>query len=104
MKSRSDRLRDARRDAGYSSVKSACDAFGFHYPTYAGHENGSRDFDFDTAERYARAYKVNVTWLMSGKDTPKDEGAEIVRIWDRIPLENRQSALRMLKSLSGNND
>ena len=100
MESRSDRLRNARRDAGYASVRAACDAFGYHYPTYAGHENGARDFDFDTAERYAKAYKVDVTWLMSGKVPAKDEKAEVIDIWTRIPLRDRDTAMRMLKSLS----
>lgn len=99
MESRADRLRAARRDAGYKTVRAACDAFGYHYPTYAGHENGARDFDFDTAERYAKAFGVDATWLMSGKAPASSEQAEIIDIWTRIPQRDREAAIRMLKGL-----
>ena len=99
MESRADRLKAARRDAGFTSVRAACDAFGYNYPTYAGHENGSRDYDFDTAQRYAKAFKVDATWLMSGREPPDNDRAEVIDIWTRIPLRDREAALRMLKGL-----
>lgn len=100
METKADRLKQARKDAGYSSVRAACAAFGYHYPTYAGHENGARDFDFESAERYAKTYKVDVTWLMSGKALRPTEQAEVIRIWAHIPKRDRELALRMLKGLT----
>jgi transcriptional regulator with XRE-family HTH domain len=100
MESRASRLKAARRDAGYTSVRAACDAFGYHYPTYAGHENGARDYDFDTAQRYAKAYKVDVTWLMTGRASADTDKAEVIDIWTRIPERDRAAALRMLRGLT----
>jgi hypothetical protein len=104
MESRASRLKAARKDAGYTSVRAACDAFGYPYPTYAGHENGSRDYDFDAAQRYARAFKVDATWLMTGRGATPQVGAEIVDIWTRIPERDRAAALRMLRGLAKNGD
>lgn len=100
MESRADRLRAARKDAGYASVKDACAAFGYTYATYAAHENGSRDYDFQTAERYSKAYNVDVTWLMTGKTPNKSERAEVIDIWSRIPARDRDTALKMLRGLA----
>ncbi len=63
---RADRLRKARADAGYSSVKDASEALGVGYPTYAAHENASRGIRPDAAERYARKFKVSSSWLLFG--------------------------------------
>ncbi|KCZ47746.1 helix-turn-helix transcriptional regulator [Hyphomonas sp. CY54-11-8] len=100
METRGDRLKKARMDAGYTTVRAACDAFGYKYPTYAGHENGSREFDFDEAERYAKNYSVDVMWLMNGKTPAKGERAEVIDIWSRIPERDRQAALNMLRGLA----
>lgn len=62
-----ERLKEARLSAGFETVQEACEAFGFKYPTYAGHENGQRGMRADAMARYAKAYNVSVEWLLTGK-------------------------------------
>lgn len=54
------------RKAIYRTAQEAVDALGVPYSTYAGHENGSREFDIDTAKRYARLFRVKWDWIMEG--------------------------------------
>jgi transcriptional regulator with XRE-family HTH domain len=60
------RLRTAREKAGFSSAAEAASRFGWNYPTYAGHENGHRGIKADVLRIYARAFKVDVGWLVGG--------------------------------------
>lgn len=64
MQGSSERLRDARVNAGWRSAQSAAEAFGWTISTYRSHENGARGFDVQDAKRYARAFKVNPGWLL----------------------------------------
>ncbi|MEM9584810.1 MAG: helix-turn-helix transcriptional regulator [Pseudomonadota bacterium] len=100
MEEPNDRLKAARKAAGYSSAQSACDAFGWKYPTYIGHENGLRGFKGE-AQNYAQVFRVSLEWLLTGRGTmrPAGETAEIIDIWSRIPESDRGSARRMLESL-----
>lgn len=67
MEQMADRLRQARENAGFAKAADACEAFGFKYSTYAGHENGSRGIRADALQRYAKDFGVSVEWLMTGK-------------------------------------
>ncbi|MFC6197850.1 LexA family transcriptional regulator [Ponticaulis profundi] len=62
------RLIQARKKAGYENAMDACEAFGWKYSTYAGHENDSRGFSAETAKRYSRAYRIKPNWLLFGED------------------------------------
>lgn len=62
-----ERLRQARREAGYPDAASAARAYGWVEPTYYSHENGIRGLRRDTAERYAKAFHVPAEWLLFGK-------------------------------------
>lgn len=64
----SDRLKQARERAGYSSAKSAAEAMNVPPATYIQHENGTRGFPSSRAERYARFFRVTPEWLLYGKD------------------------------------
>ncbi len=46
-----ERLAKARKEAGYPSGSAAAAALGVKEPTYLGHENGSRGFKRDSADR-----------------------------------------------------
>lgn len=60
------RLRQARKEAGYSSASEAADAFdSIKTPTLTSHENGTRAFDVDAAIRYGKAFKVAPAWLLA---------------------------------------
>lgn len=63
----SERLKRAREAAGFSSAAEASAALGISKFTYAQHENGTRGFKRDSADRYARKFKVSVEWLLYGR-------------------------------------
>jgi SOS-response transcriptional repressor LexA len=67
MGTRGERLKKARKDAGYRTATDAARALGIPYPTYAAHENGSRQYEADEAVVYARKFKVPIEWLLTGK-------------------------------------
>lgn len=72
MSERGSRLRQARRDAGFSSARSAAMRFGWRPSTYGAHENGQNDFDGDLAVEYARAFRVEPEWLYIGVGTKEE--------------------------------
>jgi SOS-response transcriptional repressor LexA len=61
---KSDRLREARIRAKFSSAAEAAQRFGWGEAGYRHHENGTRDFGADAARRYGRAFKVKPGWLL----------------------------------------
>ena len=65
-----ERLIWARKEAGYESAREAADALGIKEPTYMGHENGFRGFK-SSAETYARKFRVNLEWLLTGRGNPR---------------------------------
>jgi transcriptional regulator with XRE-family HTH domain len=67
------RLREARKAAGFATGQDAASRFGWNYPTYAGHENGSRGMRADALRVYARAFKVDALWLMDGAGRGPDK-------------------------------
>lgn len=80
MTTLSERLVKARIHAGYGSAREAADALGMSYPTYAGHENGSSGFRSVTGETYARRFKVDFNWLMTGRGSMGADGERLVPI------------------------
>lgn len=62
------RLRAARRLAGYRSVGAAAAAVGTNRTTLSAHEAGQNLPPRETALKYARAFGVQVDWLVSGTD------------------------------------
>lgn len=66
MSEAAERLRAARVAAGFKTTAEAARAFGWNYPTYAGHENGSRGLTRDNVRRYAKHFRVSPEWLLYG--------------------------------------
>lgn len=62
-----DRLKRARTEAGYSGPTEAAEAFGWNVNTYRSNENSHRPFGREAAIRYARAFRVSVDWLLTGR-------------------------------------
>jgi hypothetical protein len=62
-----ERLREARRDAGFRSAPAAAKRFGWVISTYASHENGQTPVPAKAAEDYAKAFKVSAAWIMYGE-------------------------------------
>jgi SOS-response transcriptional repressor LexA len=71
------RLKEARRHAGFATAIEAAASLGIRYPTYAAHENGSRGV-VRAAEQYARRYRVSLDWLLRGIGVGPGEAEEIV--------------------------
>ena len=68
MDNRHARLRWARSQK-YRSAMKASEGMGVPYGTYSSHENGSRDYGQDEAERYGSFFSVDPSWLMTGRGT-----------------------------------
>lgn len=66
-----ERLKAAREDATYGTAADAARAFGWNEVTYRAHENGQNGFNLDQARVYAKAFRVNVEWLVSGRGPMK---------------------------------
>ncbi len=67
---RADRLRHARERAGFSTARDAAARLGVNPNSYAQHENGNRGIPKDKIEPYARAFKVDPGWLLTGRGLP----------------------------------
>lgn len=68
------RLKQARHRAGYAHASDAAHAFGWPAPSYLAHENGNRGITTDTAAKYARAFRVPVSWLLFGEKSIDGHG------------------------------
>lgn len=75
-----ERLKIARRDAGYTKKSDAARALGVSYPTYAGHENGTRAYDWETAKKYAKKFNVSAEWLLDGRPEAPKTSSDVLGI------------------------
>lgn len=64
MSTKAERLREARKEAGFSSAAEAAQRFGWGEAAYRHHENGTRGFGADAAKKYGRAFRVRPAWLL----------------------------------------
>lgn len=69
MDTPAERLKAAREAAGYPHAKDAAIAMGLSVATYIQHENGTRNFPTDRAQRYARFFRTTPEWLLYGRET-----------------------------------
>ncbi|MFT4162737.1 LexA family protein [Rhizobium sp. SYY.PMSO] len=72
-----ERLKEARRHAGFATAVEAAESLGIRYPTYAAHENGSRGV-VRAAQQYARRYRVSLDWLLRGVGAGPGETDEVL--------------------------
>lgn len=70
------RLEQARRARGFKTAKDAAEYFGWNYETYAQHENGTRGLT-RAVERYAKAYRVDASWILFGTGQGPSEGVPL---------------------------
>jgi phage repressor protein C with HTH and peptisase S24 domain len=91
MATKAERLKKARKDAGYESAQDAADAFGWNPPAYRHHENGTRGFGADAAKRYGRAFKVRAGWLL-GLDHVEKDPAPLITDEDRLVVNGSVEA------------
>lgn len=76
----SERLKRAREDAGFADGVSAAAALGVNKFTYGQHENGTRGFKRERAALYARRYKVNLEWLLTGRGPARPKEKHQVKV------------------------
>lgn len=69
-----DRLKKAR-EAIYKTASDAARSLGVVRHTYIQHENGIRGFRKDAAVFYARKFRVNLDWLLTGRG-PMESSAD----------------------------
>lgn len=65
-----ERLVWARENAGFTSMAEAARKMGAAEPSYRSHETGFRTPRAPTVKAYAKAFKVNWVWLMTGEGDP----------------------------------
>lgn len=94
------RLRWARRRAGYETAADAARRLGWLEVTVRSHETGGRGYA-RRAALYAKAYRVDLEWLLTGKGSPDghidDDTAEVVRIMPRLDAKSRRELLEIAK-------
>jgi SOS-response transcriptional repressor LexA len=71
-----ERLIIAREKAGYATAADAARALHVNLQTYYSHESGASGLRAPVAEKYARKFKVSLTWLLTGQGEISPNGAE----------------------------
>lgn len=74
MSTPADRLRKARRAAGFGTATAFAEALGVNRNSYLQHENGTRAFDPEAAQLYARRLKTTPEHLLYGRQEPAKSG------------------------------
>lgn len=87
-----ERLKKARKDAGYRSARAAAEALGISYPTYATHENGTRTPKARDLYLYAKRFKVAQSWLLDGKEGAPDTKDQSPILVQQIRVEGTSQA------------
>jgi len=104
MSNMADRLRKAREARGFAHASEAAKALGVPYPTYAGHENGSRGF-LDDIDRYAQFFGIRAEWLRSGIGPMKSGHRDPFQAQlEALSPEKRQQVYQFIEFLRGNRD
>lgn len=102
---RGQRLRAAREAAGYKSGAKAAEALDMKPSTYNSHERagapGARDYDPEDAAKYARKFRVDDTWLLTGKGRGPgkgdDEGGHIESSQIAVEIDAKSPQKRKTK-------
>jgi hypothetical protein len=85
------RLREARKKAGYRSASAAARAHGWQDSAYRHHENGTRNYGIEQALSYGRAFNVSSSWLLGIGDVVEqkslEEFFEDIRL-PRLPVDS----------------
>lgn len=96
MTTPAERLRRAREIAPYLTASEAARAMGMVVSTYINHEGGEREF-FEHMPKYARFFRVNLEWLMTGRGPMK--GNKIEQLISGLPPDLEGEAVRYLEFL-----
>lgn len=75
MDTMNQRLKHARRQAGFKTATAAIEHHGWSNSTYRAHENGQNNFKIKDAKIYADAYGVSASWLLVGENVVDQKNA-----------------------------
>lgn len=84
MEKSHERLQLARARAKYNTASEAARAFGWNEITYRAHENGIRGIRPEAAERYARAFGVDASWIL--EERGRGPSGNILPTPKRMPI------------------
>ena len=70
---KADRLVEARKAADFSGAPSTAKRFGWEENTYKAHESGRNGFGIADGRKYAKAFGVELCWLMLGQGPMYEE-------------------------------
>lgn len=65
-----DRLKAARKAAGYKTAMAFCQKFDIPKSTYSQHESNERNIKEALLEKYAESLSLNIEWLRTGEGSP----------------------------------
>lgn len=82
-------LRLARKNAGFRSASSAAAQFGWNQSTYRAHESGVRNYNWDTARTYARAFGIDPRYIDLARGRHFDQTGKLPSWTDEV-AENVQ--------------
>lgn len=93
------RLKEARIRAGFETATDAARRHRWACPTYLAHENASRGFGKATATKYAKAFKVSASWLLTGEVVQlNDLQRRFLAALDRLPPSRQVEELAVLEA------
>lgn len=83
---RAERLKWARKKAGFTGPTPVSAATGIGVDTVKAHEQGRNGFGTEDARRYAKAFGVSLRWLYLGEGYPDDVDEEPALVAKEVPL------------------
>jgi hypothetical protein len=95
-----ERLRWARERAGFTTATDAAHRYNWNENTYRSHENASRGISKRAAEKYAKAFKIPVEWLLFGHGSmlpPPDP--EILSLWTNLRPEQQEIIRQLMREM-----
>lgn len=99
---RAERLKTARKAAGFSSGERAANRFHWNPNSYKAHESGRNGFGQSDAKQYATAFRVSLAWLQTGEgplpevNISSDELTQSSAPINMIPVTGRVAASNWL--------
>lgn len=94
------RIRDRLNKLGLS-VNGASRSAGLGQTTLRNFLNGMNDsLTAKTINKLAPVLKVSARWLFSGGELESEEMGKVVELWSRMPLDQRQQAIKILEALT----
>jgi phage repressor protein C with HTH and peptisase S24 domain len=85
-----ERLKSARKTAGFRTGAAAAEFLGVAAATYNAHENGHRGLTIRTAEAYAKAFDVRPAWLMTGEPPMFHHEVATLKEWEKTLETDRE--------------